>query len=300
MAALRITLQYTGRDAEQNAIDLYDVSQALVGFQRSLALTTHLVLNDEIIVQAPSLKGARIYTQPARPGSWELTAIIAVTAAAAGAFYKLGTAPKDTPIGHLIRSAYDYVISEALGFHVDYNKTLGQQYEELKAQGVATDPLSPAQLDSLVEKCEVAIREMHRPIYKSHTATSGHLIVESDPDRASIAHPLTIETYQYIAHTDRSPEFRNIDGRISSYNINTFRGRIYAFQEQRPIPFELAESVRDDQSIAAITSSLSANAQNRGDEDGDIRFTVYENRARSGRLKSYYVVDVLFPSHPDW
>lgn len=300
MAALEITLQYTGRDSDQSTIDLYDVSQALVGFQRSLALTTHLVLNNEIIVQAPALKGAHIYAQPARPGSWELTAIVAVSAAAVGALYKLGTAPKDTPIGHLIRSAYDYVISEALGFHVDYNKTLGQQYHELKAAGISADLLSPAQLDSLVEKCEVAIREMHRPISKSQTATTGRLIAESEHEKISLAHPLTIETYQYIAYTERSPEFCTIDGRISSYNINTFRGRIYAFQEQRPIPFELAETARDDGSVAAITSSLSANAQHRGDADGDIRFVAYENRSRSGRLKGYYVVEVLSPSHPDW
>lgn len=289
MAALEITLQYTGRDSEQSEIDLYDVSQALVGFQRSLALTTHLILNNEVITQAPSLKGARIYAHPARRGSWELTALVAITTAA---IYKLGTAPKETPIGHLIRSAYDYVISETLGFHVDYEKTLGQQYEELKSHDLPSEPLSPARLDSLVEKCEVAIREMHRPISKSQTATVGKLIVSSETKPTLIGRPLTIETYEYIAYSERGSESQEIDGRISSYNINTFKGRIFARQEGRPIPFELAEGARDDHSIAAITASLSANAQNRYDEQGEIRFVAYENRARSGRLKGYYVVEV--------
>lgn len=69
MSILNITLTYTGRAANRNEIDLYDVGQALVGFQRSLALTTHLVLNDEIITQAPALKGAQIIALPAEEGN---------------------------------------------------------------------------------------------------------------------------------------------------------------------------------------------------------------------------------------
>jgi hypothetical protein len=115
MGTLDVTLTYSGRESDDNEIDLYDVAQGLIGFERSLALTTHLVLNNEIITQAPALKGARILARPAQSGSWELTATILVLAA--GAIYKLGTAPKESPIGHLIRSAYDYVVSQTLGFH---------------------------------------------------------------------------------------------------------------------------------------------------------------------------------------
>ena len=118
MAAVEVTLSFMGDRADESEIEFYDVAQALIGFQRSLALTTHLILNDEIITQAPSLDGAQILALPPEPGSWKITAAIMLT----GAFYTLGTAPKDTPIGNLISSAYDYVISETLGFHVDYDK----------------------------------------------------------------------------------------------------------------------------------------------------------------------------------
>src|SRR4051794_8941447 len=114
MATVEITLSYSGSRADQNEIDLYDVGQGLIGFQRSLALTTHLVLNNEIITQAPALKGAEILALPASEGSWKITAAVAVT------IWTIGTAPKASPLGHLISSAYDYVISETLGFHVDY------------------------------------------------------------------------------------------------------------------------------------------------------------------------------------
>jgi hypothetical protein len=290
MAALEITLSYTGRDADRSEIDLYDVGQALIGFQRSLALTTHLILNNEIITQSPSLDGAQILAHPSRRGSWELTALIAITPVALHALYRLGTAPKDTPIGHLIRSAYDYVISETLGFHVDYDKTLGVQYEELTRQGVTKLPQT--RFDSLIEKCEVAIREMHRPISKSETATKGRLITKVDANTAPLRHPLTIKTYEHIAFTERSPETTDFVGRISSYNINTFKGRAYIGREGRPVPFELSENARDDASVATITGSLSLNARDRKDEAADIEFVAFENRSRSGRLKSLYVTQI--------
>ena len=61
---VHFTFSFTGNESDKHVIDFYDVSQALIGFQRSIALTTHLVLNDEIITQSPFLKGAKIYAFP--------------------------------------------------------------------------------------------------------------------------------------------------------------------------------------------------------------------------------------------
>jgi len=44
-----IALSYSGALANNNAIDMYDAARGLAGFHRSLALTTHLMLNGEII-----------------------------------------------------------------------------------------------------------------------------------------------------------------------------------------------------------------------------------------------------------
>jgi len=92
---LKSHFSFSGSRADQNEIDFYDVSQALVGFERSLALTTHLILNGKIITHAPALKGAEIFALPPAEGSWKLSAAILV---AATGVYHLGTAPKDTPI----------------------------------------------------------------------------------------------------------------------------------------------------------------------------------------------------------
>ena len=107
---VQFELSYFGEDADDHEIDLYDVSQALIGFQRSLAITTHLILNGKIITQAPALKGAQIFAFPSEEGSWKTKAGIVLLSTAA---YHVATAPNNTPLGHLVYSAYDYVISES-------------------------------------------------------------------------------------------------------------------------------------------------------------------------------------------
>ncbi|MBI4066410.1 hypothetical protein HY411_01695 [Candidatus Gottesmanbacteria bacterium] len=290
---IQFTLSYKGSSADAYEIDLYDVAQALVGFQRSLALTTHLVLNGEIITQSPSLKGARILALPPRPGSWEIIAGI-VLAVGAG-IYKIGTAPKDTPIGHLVRSAYDYVVSETLGVPVDYDKTLRQQIETYKRQGARLPDLSVSRLDSLTEKCERAIKEMHRPIVESETAQSAQVTATIDKKIVKVGNALTSSTYQYIDQTHVADSPDTLEGRVSSYNSNTFKGRIFLKDEGRPVPFELKEEARNALSVAQVTNSLTMNARfraNKKEIQGFITVKAFKNTSKSGQLKSLTIIQV--------
>jgi len=154
-------------------IDFYDLAEALLGFQRSLAITTHLVLNGKVITKAPALKGARIFAHPPKAGSWEIMASIT---ASAGGLYMLGTAPKDSPIGHLVFSAYDYIVKLTLGVNVDYEKSLGVLVEEKREQIEDFPRISQGDFDAAAEKCENAIAEMHRPIVQQGTATTAQIL----------------------------------------------------------------------------------------------------------------------------
>ncbi|WP_072381358.1 hypothetical protein [Novosphingobium sp. NDB2Meth1] len=284
-----ITLSYTGNLTDNNTIDLYDAARALVGFQRSLALTTHLLLNGEIITQAPSLQGAKIITTPPEEGSWKVTATILV------GIWTVGTAPKDSVFGHLLYSAYDLVVKETLGFHVDFSKSLGQQHEEY----LASKKITKEKMDSLVEKTEAAISDMHRPIVGNRTATSAKLIAYPDKKKPIQLGPeLTEISYQYISHTVKSPKPSQVVGVVSSYNSNTFKGRIYSFDEKRPIPFELEANARNRDSINLITASLRSNAVNRSSTDEisvsaiPIMLTCHRLESATGRLKGLVVTAV--------
>lgn len=287
---IEFALNFKGSDADNHRLDLYDAAQAMLGFQRSLAITTHLVMNGEVIIQAPSLKNARIYSEPPQEGSWEIAAIIAVVG---GLFYKVGTAPKETPLGHLIYSAYDYIVSTTMGFHVDYDQTIGKSYKRMKAAGENSLPiLAKSQLDSATEKCETAVREMHRPIIKSETAESAQIFRITEQGKISFEHSLTVETFEHIHHTVQDNETTEIMGRVSSYNVNTHKGRIFVPDERRPIPFELDDLAQEFANVKKITNSLSLNAINRNDLSADVSFTVYKFRSKSGQLKALKVVDV--------
>lgn len=73
---MSMSLSYDGALADNNVLAMYDAARALAGFQRTLALTAHLIINGEIITQAPSLKGASIISSTPEEGSWKVTAII--------------------------------------------------------------------------------------------------------------------------------------------------------------------------------------------------------------------------------
>lgn len=278
------TLEFTGAEADEHYIDMYDVSQALISFQRSLALTTHLVINDEIITQAPSLKGARIYSLPPEPGSWKTTAVVAAIGAG---IYQIGTLQNNSPLGHLVFSLYDYVVSESLGVHVDYNKSLGQLYKEAEKNKIKLPEIRESQADSLIEKCSTAIRELHRPIYKSESATLGRITGNISGRSLPIRTELNLETYEYIHETRVADQSEVIEGRITSYNANTYKGRIYVPQFGRPVSFELALDARSSRTADIITTSLRHTALKEFLERGSTVYAIaLRNTSKTGRLKT--------------
>lgn len=287
---IQFELSYSGSDSDDHEIDLYDVSQALIGFQRSLAITTHLILNGEIITQAPALKGAQIFAFPSEEGSWKIKAGVLVLGTAA---YHVATAPNNTPLGHLVYSAYDYVISESLGFHVDYNKSLGQLYEENKKKLIQLPMVREAQLDSVIEKCTTAITEIHRPIYKTKTANTARIHTSIDNRRIPLGPIFSFESFQYIIEENVENEVNVVRGFVSSYNANTYKGRIYIPEEERPISFELAEHVRGEADIQLIVDSLRANALRQYLADPiEIYCKVKRITTKSGHLKKYQILSV--------
>jgi hypothetical protein len=290
---VRFTLSFDGHQATDHLIDFYDAADALTGFQRSLALTTHLVLNGEIIVQAPSLKGAKIYLKAPEDGSWKTTAI--VVASIATGIYHIGTASRDTVIGSMIVSAYDYVISESLGFHVDFDKTLGQQYEELQENRRKKAPIpkpTQSQMDALIEKCEANVRDMHRPIVASKTALTGGISFQYRRERGLLK-PFSPETFDYLLYTELDDKPLLLLGKVSSYNMNTYKGRIYLEEEHRPVPFLLHDAARTNEQVALITKSLDSNAIRRLDGTAEVKVVAFRHRSVSGRLKGLVVTDVI-------
>ncbi len=286
MFSSKVSLKYEGQDSSEGRVDFYDVSQALMGFERSLALTSHLILNGEIIVQAPALKNCRIVLEPPTRGSWEIFAIIL------GGLFAAGSVSKDSVVGHLICSAYDYIVKQTLGFNVDFDKTLGQQIEEAKKIAPELPRLTEDRFDSLIEKTEKALSDIHRPIVRSETASKATIRSHEKTTFRILGVPFTTKTYEHVSVTEQTDSTEIFIGRVSSYNVNTFKGRVFSEEEGRPVPFVLSDDCRDRRTVKKITNSLDLNAQYRNDERANVKFTAYKNYSASHVLKGYFIVHI--------
>ncbi|UIK03514.1 hypothetical protein [Neorhizobium galegae] len=287
--ALEFTLSFEGASADNNLLDFYDAAAAFSAFQRTLALTAHLVINGEIITQAPSLKGAQILSYPVEQGSWKAVAVVAGTLLLSG-----GVASRDSVLGHIFTSTYDYVLNEALGFHVDFDKTLGEQLEEYRRQtDVVPKSLDEGKLQALIEKNENSLKDLHRPISQSRTAETANIGQSNNGRIVKKTGPtLDFDTYEYINVTRLSDSQIYRAGKVSSYNTNTFKGRIYIESEGRPIPFTIADSARNPRNISKIVRSLSSNAIDRFDAQAEIEFEALTFESKNGRLKSYLIINI--------
>lgn len=277
-----VQLKYEGELAENGQLDFYDAAQALLGFQRSIALTTHFVINGKVITQAPSLKGAEIIIQPPKKGSWIVVATVL------GGLGYLGTRPKDTPIGHIVTSAYDYVLRRTMGIKVDFDKTIGELLDDKKQRdGIL---LSEGRFDDLAEKCEYAIKEMHRPVVHSQTAERGRLSRIERGQIVPLKTRLTEQTYEALDFERKSNVCRIYEGLVSGYNVNTKKGRFYIKELSRTVPFIIADSY----AAPAVASRIARNMERlaSGDLNATLKFEAFENQSRNGRLRSLIVVQI--------
>ncbi|WP_413720020.1 hypothetical protein [Silicimonas sp. MF1-12-2] len=283
-----ITLRYKGELADEGLIDLYDLSRAIRGYERSLSLVTHFALNNEIITQSTSLRGAQILCAPPDFGSYKFPALI--TSMSVGAF-ALGSLEPNNPLGHVIFSLYDFVVHEATGQKVDYEESLRETYERALQDG-SEGFLMPkkSQLESLVEKVEPAIADMHRPIVGSETAELA--IVGKGVDATKSDVQINLDTFQGLRYRTRVDDVISIGGRVSMFNMNTFNGRFVPTTHPRPIPFYLTAAGRTSEGVNLIAESLQKNIANSDDPSCVIRFDVMRDVTRTGRVAKLIVVGV--------
>jgi hypothetical protein len=272
-------LTFNGGMADNGLIEFYDAAKALSGFQRSLALTTHLVLHGEIITQAPTAHGFQIFLPPFLEGSWKARAKIVI-----GGAFLVGSVGKDSPVGHIVTSIYDAALSATMGISVDYDKTLQQLYRENQTD----NHISPEKIDSLCEKIETSVADMHRPIIKSKSASRAQ-VSKCGPAGRDVGPILNLSTYEYVQQTIKKEDISTLQGYVSGYNINTFKGRVFCKSENRPIPFELVESARTKNTVGILTRSQHMNGQAPFSNEALVEITCQEMLSLSGRAKKYIV-----------
>ena len=157
---------------------------------------------------------------------------------------------------------------------------------------VPLNPQPQSKLDAVIEKCEFSIKEMHRPIIWSKTANSATVSSTVNGNVIPLTPILDAETYEYMDITREEDTPIRFRGYVSSYNMNTFKGRIFVPDEGRPVAFHLNDSARNSKVISRITASLAENATSGASLKAIITCIGFRNVSKSGRLKSYRIIDV--------
>lgn len=299
MADAEFTLKFQGALAgANNTIQLYDFAQALVGFERTIALTTHLLLNGEVRTQSPSTKGFHLVAVPFEQGSFASKTLLYVGGGALSVVTAAGVAAPDTAFGWLARSAIEYVIEETLGFEPNFDEGLGDQIESYRQQQQGAEisrDLTQGRFDSLIEKVEPGLKAIHRPIVKSASAETAQIEYSVAGSPGILDGYFSQQTFDYVDRTITSEDFSDFEGNISSYNTNTFKGRIFVPDEKRTIPFELSDTIQTLATVNLITNSLRSNGQRRAgrmlSNEPDIAFEALRNESVNGRLKSLLVTE---------
>ena len=177
-----------------------------------------------------------------------------------------------------------------MGFPVDFDKSLSQSHGDYLKQ----KKITAEKLDSLIEKTEASIGDMHRPIVASQSAKFAHLLgIDGKVSPIPIGPELSFETYGYLSKTYLDKDLSDVVGIVSSFNVNTHKGRIFVYDEGRPIAFELQDGVKNGRAMFRIANSLRTNARKTNLEQGRITLRGRRMLSSNDRLKAFLVEEVL-------
>lgn len=242
--------------ADDHRLDLYDAAVSLNGIARSLAITTHALVNGEIRTHGESAHGAKFFLLPSRKGSFIVEAAIWIGAA----------------IGSGV--VYDFIkygFQEATGIGddtEDRSKALQKRIEPTIGE-------LPATLES-------ALVDVHRPIRRDSemiikvSRPRGEVLITFDENTAGYLEP-------HVAKVDEP-----IVGNVTRYNTLSRWGKFYDRSQGRVISFFLLPAVSEYER-SLITWSLHENNLNH---QGTLKLTATALITSNERIKRYNVSSV--------
>lgn len=219
----KLKIRYNGGDATENRIELYDGSTSIQGFAQALHIATHAFVNGSTIHKAPALKGAQVYLNPAKSGSFLVDISIAISkdpavALSAGGIFAAYTA---APF-------YDFI-------KMIFGKAVGNADEEPETPAVrkALEKHEPF-FDEVAEIMEGSLQRAHRPIGEG----VGYVTVERA--RSSLLQ-LDENTKDWVNTNNIVPPNGSLCGNVTRYNSITRNGRMYVDEFNRVVPFRIGE-----------------------------------------------------------
>lgn len=242
-------------------LDAYDAGKALSGIARSVSLVAHYVVNEEIIKQAPYMRGAKLLLKPLKQGSFVFSFDMK---------FLSSTPSSRSSINALFNDTLQFVYARAVG--------KAEQATSSWLQGILRT--RPGDLDALNDAIDADVVSIHRPFEGDVT----RLLIQDLFGQIAI---FNHATYEFVVTERLVPDVQAFVGNIASYNGNTDGGRIWIAAEGRTVPFRRDRDLRAiDQGDRRLLSWSLDQYVNK--KDGTIRLMGKSLTNREGKLKMIF------------
>ncbi len=267
MKPITFKISYHNGDAQSGRLDMYDASVSLQGFAKALSITTHALLNDgEIRKKGHSIKGAKIYINPSRKGSFEELITLAIENKAALA---IGTSVVGAVFYDLLKWTW--------------SKTMEVDYEPKTPHVRKLEDRIEPFIGEMEEALEIPLKQAHRPIEQCEEM----VVVIKKPRGGEIVR-IDSDTLQSVSIQTEPKTIENIKGNVTRYNILSGIGRFYDDKLEKTVSFKMPDNSTRHQS-SLITWSLH-NAVDHG--EGKLILSVKRVVSAKGIVRRYLVQSV--------
>jgi hypothetical protein len=275
MADADFVFSYHPENGERT-LDAYDAYVALYGIARSISILTHYVINNRIIKQAPSLKGARVLLQPPRAGSFEFIINVLDEASNPNTFGGIVVAGA---MGQLAANALYDLTKTVFSRLTGKPEVPKSEFVQQLARG------KPGELDALSDTVEEDIVRIQRPLI--HNVTN----INISGGTANII-GLNHDTYDFALTKIVSDNVEEFIGHVTFFNGATTSGRFWLDEEERTVGFSIERNVGSlPNTEKRLLSGSLDDWVNR--LEGQIVLRGYTLRSKQGLLKRIFVTKVL-------
>jgi hypothetical protein len=218
MPEFKLKLRYSGGEADEHRLEMYDATASFHGFAQALQISMHAYINNEVISRSTALKGGELYVEAPKSGSLLLSiiAVIEANPATSGVLAGMAAAPFYVFIKYTFSKASGYLEARPT---TRYVTKLATEHEPF--------------FDDLAEAMEGGLQRAHRPIDK------GIPKVTLERPRAVLV-KFDKETSAWVNTRDLTNDVFDMDGYVTRYNSMTGNGRAYIRKLKKIIPFRLS------------------------------------------------------------
>lgn len=252
------------------ALDAYEAGRALLGISRTLSISAHFFVNEEVITQSTALKHAGVFVRPFEKASfgfpfdvWLPTMNDVGNGVVGTAFWEMGK----------------YIWNKAIGRKGKIESDLAK--EKIDRLGGATD--------AVAAKIETSLKDATRPLIEGAGASTAFIIAGNNNTIVNIDR----DAKEYLDANIIDKQTSSFVGTVPRFDVNTGSGGMFVFSEGRVISFKPEGSAFSRADNIYLSSSLRAWAAKKVSE---VEFEGRAVRTLDGSIKMILVTKIVRPT----